>query len=118
MEESDGSMSLMKRLMEEYPLNHMPRKAWEGKLHPYKPIRTMDDYVVIGNERYYPDQLRVFREAWQMLVDECGRIPEMTEEQEAVARYLKLYPPSKVIGVEIDGKKYRGTVYLVEEHKR
>lgn len=88
-------MSLMKQLLEE-----------------------MSDYTVIGKEKYNPDQLRFFREAWQMLVDEYGRIPEMTEEQEAVARYLKLYPPSKVIDVEIDGKKYRGTVYLVEEGDR
>lgn len=74
----------------------------------------MSDYVLIANEKYYPDQLRAFREAWQMLADEYGRIPEMTPEQEAVARYLKLYPPSKVVDVEIDGKKYRGTVYLVD----
>ena len=74
----------------------------------------MSDYVLIGNEKYYPDQLRTFREAWQMVVAECGHIPEVTPEQEAVARYLKLYPPSKVVDVEIDGKKYRGTVYLVE----
>lgn len=111
-------MSLMKRLMEGYPLNRIPRKVWEGELYPYKPFRAMGDYVVIGDERYYPEQLRIFREAWQMLVDEYGRIPEMTEEQESVARYLKLYPPSKVIGVEIDGKKYRGTVYLVEGQER
>lgn len=75
----------------------------------------MSDYILIANEKYCPDQLRTFREAWQMLVDECGRIPEMTEEQEAVARYLNLYPPSKVVDIEIDGKKYRGTVYLVDD---
>lgn len=100
-------MSHMKRLLEEMEPD---QSGHDSRLDNH----SVGDYTIIGNEKYYPDQLRFFCEAWQMLVDEHGRIPEMTAEQEAVARYLKLYPPSKVIGVEIDGKKYRGTVYLVD----
>jgi hypothetical protein len=74
----------------------------------------MSDYVIIAGEKYCFDQIKSFREIWQALIDQHGYIPEMTPGQEAVARYLKLYPPSKVVDVEIDGKQYRGTVYLVD----
>lgn len=35
-------MSNMKRLLEEYPLNHIPRMVWEGELYPFRKICSMD----------------------------------------------------------------------------
>lgn len=81
----------------------------------------MSDTVMIAGEAWTLDQMKVFRDMWQAMLDAGMSVQDILDEAidrkaaEEVARYLALLPESRMADVEIEGKKYRGRVFLVED---